>query len=263
MKDFSLGVLQVSTGTDSVSSFNRIKSVLARYNVNADLVLFPEYSNINPVGLSREELLERAEKHGGYFTRGIETLAEEYGVYILAGMLEREGDCIYSSILYATPSGGSRIIYRKKILFNALGVKESENLCSGKKEPPILDLPFAKIGLIVCFELRFPELVRKLALRGAEVVAVPAAWFEGHLKEDHLVVTARARAIENTIYLAIASQWNTRFTGRSIVVDPFGTVRLDLGSGERYGEAFIEEAYLKEVREKLPLLEIARKITST
>ncbi len=261
MKDFTLGILQVSARHDSASSLDRIRNVLARYNVNADLILLPEYSNINPVGLSREELLERAERHGGFFTRGIESLAEEYGVYMLAGMLEREGDCVYSSVLYATPGGGSRIAYRKRILFDALGVKESENLCSGKKEAPILGLPFAKIGLVICFELRFPELVRKLALQGAELVAVPTAWFEGHLKEDHLIVTARSRAIENTIYLAIASQWSTRFTGRSVVVDPFGAIRLDLGSGERYGEAFIEEAYLKEVREKLPLLEIAKEIS--
>jgi len=258
MKDFTLGVLQIGAGQDSAASLDKIKTTLSRYSVNADLIVMPEYSNVNPVGLSREALLERAERHGGYFTRGLEALAEEYGTYILAGMLEREGDCAYSSVLYVTPSGDSKIIYRKTILFDALGARESENLCKGEKKPPVIDLAFAKIGVIVCFELRFPELSRSLALRGAELIVAPTAWFQGPLKEDHLVVTARARAMENTVYLAIASQWSRRFTGRSLVVDPFGAVRLDLGSGERYGEAFIEEEYLREVRRTLPLIEIAK-----
>ncbi|BEP18264.1 carbon-nitrogen hydrolase family protein [Pyrofollis japonicus] len=258
MKDFTLGILQFSARDDAVASLERIKQILSQYSVNADLIILPEYSNADPTGLSRDTVLERAEKHGGYFTRGLEMLAEDYGVYILAGLLEREGECAYSSVLYVTPSSESKIVYRKRILFDALGVRESDILCPGKTQPPVLNLPFARIGLLVCFELRFPEIARQLALQGAEVVVAPTAWFQGHLKEEQLVAIAKTRAMENTVYLAIASQWSNKFTGRSIVVDPYGATRLDLGSGERYGEAFIESAYLKEVRTQLPLLKILR-----
>jgi len=194
MKDFTLGVLQFGAQNDAVASLERIKQILSRYSVNADLIILPEYSNASPAGLGRNLVLERAERHGGYFTRGLETLAEDYGVYILAGLLEREGNCAYSSVLYVTPSGESRIVYRKRILFDALGARESDILCPGKTQQPVLSLPFAKTGLLICFELRFPEIARQLALQGAEIIIAPTAWFRGPLKEEQLVTMAKARA---------------------------------------------------------------------
>ena len=116
----------------------------------------------------------------------------------------------------------------------------------------------ARVAVAVCFDLRFPELFRLYALAGAEVVAVPAAWYRGPLKEEMLHVLAKARAVENTVYVAVANQYSDRFTGRSVAADPMGVALVDLGVGERYAEVPLDLDYLEEVRRQIPLLGLRR-----
>jgi len=87
---------------------------------------------------------------------------------------------------------------------------------------------------------------------------VPSAWFKGPLKEETLSFLARARAHENTIYVAVAVQYGDEYTGRSLVVDPWGTQILDLGVGEKYYELDLDIDLVSEVRRKLPVLQLRR-----
>jgi predicted amidohydrolase len=110
----------------------------------------------------------------------------------------------------------------------------------------------------VCFELRFPEVFRIHGARGAELVIVPAAWYRGDGKEEALRVLAQARAHENGYYVAVSAHYGSRFTGRSIVVNPLGLVEVDAGWGDRYVEHQLDKSMVEEARRLYPLLELRR-----
>ncbi|NOZ88698.1 MAG: nitrilase [Crenarchaeota archaeon] len=255
-----LGLAQYRSGGSPGESLERLLRLLRGARVEADLIILPEYADLDPTmpGLRGAAV----EPGGSPFVEGLVGLAYEYGAYILAGVAERRGGCVYSSVVLAEPGGGWRIVYRKTVLFDAFGYRESSILCPGRQPPPVLELPrlLLRVGVAVCYELRFPELARSLALRGAGLLAVPAAWYQGPLKEEQLVVSARSRALENTFYVAVASQAGEPFTGRSVVADPLGAARLDLGASQGYGEVELDPGLLEEVRERLPVLRDSRRV---
>jgi Predicted amidohydrolase len=115
------------------------------------------------------------------------------------------------------------------------------------------------VGLINCYDIRFPELARHLVQEGAELLAVSAAWVAGPQKEDHWLTLARARAIENTVWLAAAGTISEGCIGRSVVVDPLGLVVADLGT-EPVAIAVVDISRDRtdEVREILPALDNRR-----
>jgi len=134
-------------------------------------------------------------------------------------------------------------------------------------EPVVADLAGIRTGFATCYDIRFPELARALAARGADLIVVPAAWAAGPFKEEHWVTLVRARAIENTVWVAAAGQVPdpasppTRApagVGRSMLVDPMGTVRADLGPFAGVGVADLDEALTGRVRAALPCLEHRR-----
>ncbi|KSW11372.1 hypothetical protein CF15_00455 [Pyrodictium occultum] len=252
-----VGLLQYQPGREPRESGERVLEILSRSRVEAGLILLPEYANVYPAGLSRDGLRERAEGLGdSVFLEALGRASTEYGAYIVSGFLERGGDCLYSSVVSVKPSGGVELLYRKTLLFDALGYRESSLLCRGGEPPRIVNAAGLRVGALICFELRFPEVARSLALRGAELVAVPTAWYRGPGKEEQLRFLAQARASENTVYLAVASALGPDFTGRSMVVDPLGFVVVDAGAREGYVEAEVDRGYLEEVRRLLPLLRL-------
>ncbi len=118
--------------------------------------------------------------------------------------------------------------------------------------------PLGVLGLLICYEIRFPELPRLLALAGAEVLLVPAAWVAGPLKEDHWTTLLRARALENTVYVAASDQVGPVFVGRSMLVDPLGVIVAGAGEdpGLVLGEVDLER--IATARDRLPLLQQRR-----
>jgi len=128
----------------------------------------------------------------------------------------------------------------------------------GNAPPEVVRTPLGTFGLLVCYELRFPELSRRLALAGADVLLLPAAWVAGALKEHHWTTLLRARAIENTMFVAAADQAGNVFVGRSMLVDPMGIAVAAGGEepGLVVGDADIER--IARVRETLPVLQHRR-----
>ncbi len=254
-----VGVVQYASRRDRRESLEALRNILSRYRVEADLIVLPEYADTTPVRPRREFVTSGVSVEDNEFLAGLEELASEYSAYFVAGVLEKRGDCNYSSVALVEPSGGTRIVYRKRVLFDALGYRESSLLCPGSEKSSIVELKGVKIGFAVCFELRFPEVFREIALSGAYLAVVPTAWYAGSLKEEQLITAAKARANEETMYIVVANQYSDRFTGRSMVVDPYAVKILDLGQGEKYGEAIVDTSVVEEAREKLPLLDIYKK----
>ncbi len=153
-------------------------------------------------------------------------------------------------------------MYRKIHLFDALGHRESDAVAPGD-DVRIATLAGLRVGFMTCYDVRFPELALALAVGGARLLVLPAAWAAGTFKEEHWVTLVRARAIENTVWVAAAGQVPdpaeapTRAPtgiGRSLLVDPMGAVRVDLRPAEGIGVGDVDTEYSERVRSTLPCL---------
>jgi predicted amidohydrolase len=252
-----IGVAQFSSGRSPLDSWRRLSELLESRYREADLVILPEYSDVNVALHSRGSLWEHARGlEDNPFLSKLSDLASRLGFTALVGVLEKRDKCLYSSVVYVDAGGGVGLVYRKRVLFDALGYRESSTLCRGDTSLAVLKVSGVNVGVLVCFELRFPEIARALARGGAEVIAVPAAWYSGVGKEEQLHFLTQARASENTVFVATVNQAGDPFTGRSVVADPYGFKMLDLGAGPRYVEALLDGSLIAEARRRLPLLDL-------
>ena len=185
-------------------------------------------------------------------------------VYILvAGVFEPAPDGrVYNTTVAYEADGSLAAVYRKIHLFDALGYRESQSVAPGD-EVVIASLAGLRVGFMTCYDVRFPELARALAAGGADLLVLPSAWAAGTFKEEHWVTLVRARAIENTIWVAAAGQVPDPAEpptkaptgiGRSLLVDPMGVVRLDLGPTEGLGVGDVDTEQTAQVRAVLPSL---------
>jgi predicted amidohydrolase len=147
-----------------------------------------------------------------------------------------------------------RASYRKIHLYDSFGYKESDRLVAGDLEPVLVEVGGLQVGLMTCYDLRFPELARALVTRGADALVVPAAWVAGPLKVDHWRTLVRARAIENTTYVAAAGQPAPRYTGHSMVVTPHGEVLTEAGEDAEVVGATLETKVVEDARAVNPSL---------
>jgi predicted amidohydrolase len=149
---------------------------------------------------------------------------------------------------------GLQASYRKIHLYDSFGYKESDRLLAGPVEPVLVDLGGFKVGLMTCYDLRFPELARELTKQGAELLVVPAAWVAGPGKVDHWRTLVKARAIENTVFVAAVGQPGPRYTGHSLVVGPDGTLLAEVGDGDHVVHATVTHDLLEDARATNPSL---------
>lgn len=224
-----------------------------------DLVVFPEMFMARPEpGVS---LTTVAETVDGPFVTGLSLLAQKFGVAIICGVWGTvpEGEQRVANVVVAIGTDGKLLArYNKLHLFDALNVRESDLMARGDIAPPVFPFKDMQLGLGICYDLRFPELFRDLALRGAEVVIVPSAWYAGPLKEEQWLTLLKARAIENTIYVAGANLCNEPFAARSAIFDPFGVMIAGAGETEALVVGKIERDRIEEIRSKLPCLQHVR-----
>jgi predicted amidohydrolase len=152
--------------------------------------------------------------------------------------------------------------YRKLHLFDALGWRESAKIRPGELDPAdpasallTFDVGDLTVGVLTCYDLRFPEMSRALVDAGATLLALPAAWVAGPLKEAHWLTLVTARAIENTCYVAAAGQAPRDYAGQSVIVDPMGVPLARLGETDgAVAVAEVTAERVAEVRRVLPVL---------
>jgi deaminated glutathione amidase len=225
----------------------------------ADLAVFPEATQVR----FGSDLRAAAEPLDGPFCSGLAAEAKQAGVALVAGVFEPAADGrVYNTAVAYGSSGELVAAYRKLHLFDAFGHHESEEVAPGS-EPVVCTLGGVRAGLEICYDVRFGELSRSLAAGGAELIVLPAAWAAGLFKEDHWVTLVRARAIENTVWVAAVGQVPdpderpTRAAtgvGRSMLVDPLGVVRADLGPAAGVTVAEVDTSLIATVRATLPSL---------
>jgi predicted amidohydrolase len=258
----ALGQLPVSP--DPAANLGRVREALTdAAGRGADLMVFPEATQTR----FGSDLRAVAEPLDGPFGAGLAEAARSTGVALVAGVFEPAPDGrVYNTAVAYDGTGARVAAYRKIHLFDSLGERESDLVAPGS-EPVVVDLAGLRTGVMTCYDVRFPELARALVARGAELIVIPAAWAAGLYKEEHWVTLVRARAIENTAWVAAACQVPdpsappTRAPtgiGRSLLVDPMGAVRTDLGPFASVGVADLDPALTKHVRSILPALDHRR-----
>ncbi len=258
-----VAVAQFSAGMDKAANLQCIAEHAGHAaGAGAELVVFPEGSMCD-FGVPTHDLRGLAEPLDGTFVEGVRRLATGLRVTIVAGMFETiAGDQrIYNTAVVVGPEGEVAAAYRKRNLFDAFGDRESARFRSGDGDLPLLELHGFEVALAICYDVRFPGFISAAADRGAELLMLPSAWVAGPLKEDHWNVMVRARAMENTMYVAAAGQTGAKYCGRSMVVDPLGVVIAGLGEAEGVAVAELSKDRLRAVRARLPLLAQRRAAT--
>lgn len=228
------------------------------------LVVLPECSLLFG-GHESQQLAYAGDSHLSPLKSALSALAARYCVYMVAGTIPAlaEDGRVYSRCYLFDDKGDTLGQYDKLHLFDvdvADGTKqyrESETFCPGN-HISVIDTPFGKIGLTICYDLRFPDLFRALRLAGAEIITVPSA-FTKVTGEAHWQVLLQARAIETQCFILAAAQWGahnegSRETwGQSTVIGPWGEVIAEQKTGAGWVHADINVAEVHSIRSKMPV----------
>lgn len=268
---FNAALVQMRTGLEPGPSLEQgTKLIREAVAAGADYVLTPEVSNM--MQLNREKLFENlADQDSDASLKAYRALARELNIHLHIGSLALLGSpdrAVNRSFLIA-PDGSILASYDKIHMFdidlgNGESYRESANYQPGETAV-ISDLPWGRIGLTICYDVRFPALYRALAEAGASFISVPAA-FTKPTGEAHWHVLLRARAIENGCFVFAAAQGglheNKRETyGHSLIIDPWGKVLAEGGIDPGFIMARIDPAEVTKARGKIPSLQHGRRFT--
>jgi predicted amidohydrolase len=207
-----------------------------------------------------KQLASLAEKIKGNFVNTIAKAAKENHIQVIGSFYEKstKKNRVYDTSFVIDKSGKVISNYRKIHLYDALGFRESDKMTAGSKIAKPVKTSIGKVGMMICYDLRFPEISRSLAVSGSEVLVVPSAWVKGDMKEEHWLTINKTRAIENGCYVIAPDQVGNIYCGRSVVVDPYGKILLDMNKKQGIGYADIELKKIKHIRKVLPLLKNRR-----
>ena len=257
-----IGIVQMGSGDNKEKNLNKaLEFAQKAIDEGAELIVLPELFNYLPSKITKKGHLDNAEDMNGPSIKILEKLAKSYKVVIIAGSVtELEGGNLYNTS-FAVSSKGIMGKYRKIHLFKFGNIDENLVFQAGNKAE-VFDLEGVKIGLTICFDLRFPELFRTEALMGAHLIVNVAAFLE-KTGRMHWMPLLRARAIENQVYLVAANQATIRdssckYYGHSCIIDPWGKIVAKTKGEECVVIGDIALQRLEKIRRKMPLLEMRR-----
>ncbi len=255
--------VQLTSRDDKAANLEKVDHLIARAGAGgADVVVLPEKWN----AIGEVETMRAAAEpiEGGESVQAMSAWARHHGIVLVGGSIteRREGrEKLSNTCLVFDPDGALAAVYRKIHLFDVeVGghvYRESEAEEPGD-EAVVVAAGDWTIGLSICYDVRFPELYRVLALEGADLLTVPSH-FTLHTGRDHWEVLLRGRAIENHCYVAAAAQIGEARPGkpsygRSLIADPWGIVLAQAPDEECVISAELEKTRLEEVRRSLPSL---------
>lgn len=267
MEKIKIAAIQMSTVADKMENVRTVKAYLEKIkDENPDFVILPE---MFCCPYQTENFPIYAEKEGGPVWQQLSGYAKQYGIYLIGGsMPEKDAEGNVYNTSYIFDREGKQIGKHRKVHLFDIDIKggqtfkESDTLTAGDSDT-VFDTEFGKIGVMLCFDIRFPELSRMMVNDGAKVIFVPAA-FNMTTGSAHWELSFRTRALDNQIYMvgcAPARDVSAGYIswGHSIVTDPWGRVidMLDEKKGILLAE--LDMDYEEQVREELPLLKSRRK----
>ena len=267
MEKIKIAAIQMSTVADKMENVRTVKTYLEKIkDENPDFVILPE---MFCCPYQTENFPIYAEKEGGPVWQQLSGYAKQYGIYLIGGsMPEKDAEGNVYNTSYIFDREGKQIGKHRKVHLFDIDVKggqtfkESDTLTAGDSDT-VFDTEFGKIGVMLCFDIRFPVLSRMMVNDGAKVIFVPAA-FNMTTGPAHWELSFRTRALDNQIYMvgcAPARDVSAGYIswGHSIVTDPWGRVTGMLDENEGILLAELDMDYEEQVREELPLLKSRRK----
>ncbi|KDR93795.1 Predicted amidohydrolase [Peptoclostridium litorale DSM 5388] len=267
MAKINMALCQMSVEEGKELNIKEAESLIREAASNGiDMAVLPEMFNCP---YDNKYFPEYAEGYPGQTTMAISNLAKELGIYIVAGSIpEKDGDSIYNTCYVFGRDGECIGKHRKMHLFDIdvkgrITFKESDVLGSGD-QCTVFETEFCNIGVAICYDMRFPELMRLMAVKGgAKVIIVPAA-FNMTTGPAHWSTTCKTRALDNQVYfIAVSPARNIKSSytayGHSIIADPWGNIIMEADEKEDilYGEIDLE--MVEKVRQELPLLQHRRR----
>jgi len=266
----SVAAIQMASGPNlNANLIEAGRLIKDAVKAGAQLVVLPE--NFAMMGIKDSDNLAHQESAGdGPIQEFLSQQASQHGIWIIGGtfpMVSPDAERAYSSCLVFNDKGEQVASYQKIHLFDVHIDSTGENYNESEVITPgdhieVIDSPFGKIGLAICYDLRFPELFRAMVSQGAQIIAVPSA-FTAITGKAHWEVLCRSRAVENISYLIAAGQGGYHVSGRetygdSMIVDPWGQVldRLPHGSGVVIAD--IDVQHVESIRKNFPAIEHRR-----
>jgi len=265
---FTVAAVQMRSTNDRERNLDAAEGFAAEAaGRGADLIAFPEnVAEVRPEGSAGSP----AEPIDGPTAQRFAAMAARHHAWILAGTIglriPRSRKRHNASILFA-PDGSLAAVYRKMHLFDVAIPGRAEfresSLVAAGDEPVVVSTPLGVLGLSICYDLRFPELYRQLALAHAAVLFVPSA-FTAYTGRAHWTALLRARAIENLAYVVAPAQWGLHHAGRrsyghTSVIDPWGNVVAERASGTGVILARLDLTRVTRLRRELPVLKHVRR----
>ncbi|OBI15492.1 MULTISPECIES: carbon-nitrogen hydrolase family protein [unclassified Mycobacterium] len=258
-----IALAQISSGTDPDENLQLVREYSGRAaDAGADLVVFPE-ATMCRFGVPLAPVAEPLE---GPWATGVRRTATDCAITVIAGMFTPAGDGRVKNTLIAAGPGSPNepdTHYDKIHLYDAFGFTESRTVAPGR-EPVVITVAGVRVGLSVCYDIRFPALYIELARRGAQLIVVSASWGAGPGKLDQWTLLARARALDSMTYVAAAGQADPGApltdsgaptgVGGSLVASPFGEVVASAGSGPELVVADIDVERVAKARESIAVL---------
>lgn len=264
MKSYFAAIVQMNTQPDLDFNFEQARKwIRLAANEGAELVGLPEYFSFLGDINARRKKSEEISKHSYNF---LQETASEYSVYLLGGTIPVPAakNKTYNRSLIFDPDGAEIASYDKIHLFDVElsgdeQYRESDDIKPGEKEPVTCAIDsLGTIGMSICYDLRFPELYRKLMDQPVDLITVPAA-FTATTGKAHWEPLLRARAIENTAYIFAPAQTGNhgdqRTThGHAMIIDPWGEILANAGTEPGYALAKIDPEHIKQIRKQIPSL---------
>ncbi len=257
-----IAICQMNVTTNKLMNLQKAESMIRKAFLDngSDIVVLPEMFNCP---YDYNYFSKFSETSPGETSSMLSGIAKELNIYIIGGSIpEKDGDKIYNTSFVFGKNGKMIARHRKIHLFdinikNSISFKESRFITPGE-DITVFKTDICSIGLAICYDMRFPELIRKMTLMGADLIIVPAA-FNTITGPAHWHITARVRALDNQVYFACASPArDTGSTyeayGHSLIVDPWGSIITEAGKEETSLNAELDLREIERIRKELPLL---------
>ena len=257
-----VGIVQMASGRDRGENLRRAEEMIGEaLEGGARLIVLPELFSFLPPKIDEDAYRRNSEPLGGPTLGRLREVSKKEGVAIVGGsIVEARGEELYNTSCLILPSGEVHP-YSKVHLFRYGSINEALVFSEGKRGE-VFEWEGLRLGLTICYDLRFPEIYRAEALQGANAICNVAAFLD-KTGRAHWITLLRARAIENQLFVFAANQARTerrdpRYYGNSCIIDPWGKMIARAGAGEEVLFGEVELARVEEVREKLPSLAARR-----
>ncbi|MEO0144205.1 MAG: carbon-nitrogen family hydrolase [candidate division WOR-3 bacterium] len=244
-------LIQNDPKRNKFENYKQVEEIINSINVKLDFIALPE---LWTTGYKLKPYEEQSESENSQILKNLSKLAKEKSCYILAGSIfYKENDNYYNRSFLFDRNGNIVGYYSKMKLFK--GLNEHLIFKAGDKLG-IFDTEFGRIGVMICYDLRFPEIARKLTFDGVKIIFVPSQWPISRI--EHFKVLLRARAIENQLFVIGINRYGLEnenfFGGNSLVISPKGEIILDMGIGEKFSVIDIDINEVDEYRRSFPVL---------